>query len=912
MFKKISFIVFLTACLAGGIWWLIYVKEIKTPVSQGINAIPVNASFIFESKQAKNVWKKLSQTNIMWEELLGTETFSKINSTGRFLDSLLNLNPDVADLLNNHPVFISAHVSPDNSFDLLYVYSLPDITHQSTLDDFFKTINNKSLPAFTDYAGVNIGSILSKDKPELHFAFLNGTLIMSAKKSLVEDAIRQLKSGTSLAKDKYFSKIISTAGKNVDANIYINYKNFPKFLHRFTSKEATEQANSIVGFADCSGWDINLKPNALMLSGFTQANDSTNMFLNLFANQKPKEIDITKIIPSKTALLLWFGISDIKTFRRDYKKYLNKKHLSASYDEYVKNINSKYSVNIENTMLNRISSEIALVITELTSSDFTDNTYFVFHTSEVEKEKESLTELVKTISKQEKEKPDTTSFRNHKITFLNLPQVIPHLFGWQFSKIKTNYFTSINNYIIFANTPEALKKIINDFENNKTLVNNKNYSSFSENIANQSNLYLYSAIAHSSELYSSVLIDDLGKEIQKKLVLFKKFEGVAVQFTANNSAFYSNLYLKYNPQQKQESGTLWETALDTSISSKPFLVTNHNTNAKEVLAQDDNNKIYLISNTGKIIWTKQLPEKIISEVIQIDVLKNNKLQLLFNTPSAIYLFDRNGNDMKGFPVKLKSAATNAITLADYENNKDYRIFVATENKNILCFKADGEQVKAFKFDKTTNKVFLPIHYFKAGGKDNLCAVDSKGKIYLLDRQGETKVKMKEQFSASVSNFFIEPAKEYSKTYIVAADTLGNVTRISFTNKKELIKLQNFQTTPYFDYRDLNNNNTFQFIFLTRNQLSIFSADKSLLYKYDFHDTITQSPQFFVFPDFTTYIGITSEKNNKLYLFDDNGILMDNFPKTGKTPFSLGDLNNQGNLNLVTGSADNSIYVYQLR
>ncbi len=912
MFKKISFIVFVTVCLVGGVWWLLYVKQIKTPVSPGINAIPSNAAFILESKQSKNVWQKLSQTNIMWEELLGTETFSKINTSARYLDSLTNLNTDVVNLLDNRSVFISAHVATNNSFDLLYVYSLPNVTHQSTVDEFLKTVNNKTAPIYTEYVGVKIGTIHPKEKPEFNFAFLDGTLMMSTKHSLVEDAIRQLKSGSPLAKDKYFSKVISTAGKNVDANIYINYNYFAKFLNRFSNKDSKSKTAGLANFADCSGWDITIKPNAVMLNGFTQANDSTNTFLNIFSRQKQKEIEVTKIIPSRTALLLWFGVSNIKNIHDDYWKYLKRKHLSEFSDTYLQEINSKYDVNIQHDMLNWITNEIALVVTEPNSADFSNNTYAVFHSTDISKAKASLTDLAKTICAADKQKLDTVSFRNHKITYLHLPGIYKNLLGGAFAAVRENYFTSIEKYIVFANTSESLKRIINDYENNKTLFNNKNYKTFSENISNQANVFLYSAISRSSDFYSSFLNDDLSKQIENKLALFKKFEGAAIQFTNNNHAFYSNMYLKYNPEQKQESGTLWEVKLDTTINSKPYLVINHNNKTKEVFVQDDANKIYLISNTGKIIWTKQLPEKIISEVVQVDVLKNGKLQMLFNTRSAIYLFDRNGNDMDGFPIKLKSGATNALTLVDYENKKDYRIFIATENKTIVCYKTNGELLKAFKNVQTTNKVFLPIQYFKAAGKDHLCAVDAKGKIYIIDRQGDTRVKMKEQLEAGVSNFFIETSKDYARTFIVTADTLGVVTKISLTNKKEIVKLNDFETSPYFNFQDLNNDDKNEFIFLTRNELNIFSSEKSLVYKYDFKDTLTLSPQTFVFADWTTYIGVTSEKNNKLYLFDDNGVLMDGFPKTGKTLFCVGDLNNDGTLNVVAGSADGSIYVYQVR
>ena len=145
MARKIIFGVFIAAAITGGIYYFMYVNNLKAPVSEGINAIPPNALIIFESKQTKNVWKKVSQTNIMWDELLGTKTFSELNANAKYIDSLLNLNSDVSALLENRSVFVSAHPSLDNSIDLLYIYSLPNLTHQSSIEDFIKTINNKRI-----------------------------------------------------------------------------------------------------------------------------------------------------------------------------------------------------------------------------------------------------------------------------------------------------------------------------------------------------------------------------------------------------------------------------------------------------------------------------------------------------------------------------------------------------------------------------------------------------------------------------------------------------------------------------------------------------------------------------------------------------------------------------------------------
>lgn len=912
MFKKIFFGIVVALAIAGGIYWFTYTNEVSTPVSEAINAIPINAAIIFESKQAENTWKKISQTNIMWEELLGTETFAKLNLQSKYIDSILNLSSAVAELLNNHSIFISAHVSGVHTFDFLYVYSLPNLTYQPVVEEFINKIDPSAMLHNRNYDGVSIHVIHLKEKDSLSYALLNGIIMMSTKQTLVEDAIRQLMSGSSLATDKNFSKVINTAGKNVDANVYVNYKTLPNILNHFISSSLKKESEGLADFADYSGWDMTIKPNALILNGFTQANDSSVNFLNLFSKQKPQEIELTKIIPSKTALLLFFGISNIKSFHQDYKNYLNAKQRLRNYEQYVETNNKKYHINIERSMLEWMDNEMALVVTEPASADFTDNSYGVIHSNNIDEAISSLNNIVDSISKKDKEKPDTTIYRNHLITHINLPGLLPNLLGWQFSKVTGNYFAAIDNYVVFANTADALKNFITDFENNKTLARDKNYKSFAENISTETNVYLYSSIARSPAMYSGFVTEELSKDIEKQLELYNKFEAVGIQFTSNDKLFYSNVFLKYNPVYKKESSTLWESKLDTTVSSKPYLVINHNTKAKEIVVQDDANKLYLISNTGKIIWTKQLHEKIMSDIIQVDVLKNNKLQMLFNTRSAIYMYDRNGNDMQGFPLKLKSPATNAISVFDYENNRDYRIFIACENKKILCLKPNGESVDGFKFDKTNDLVYLPLQYFNAINKDHLCAVDAKGKIYILDRHGETRIRIKEQLPQGIRNFYIETGKDYSRSYLVSADTLGNVIKVSLTGDKESIKLQTFETSPYFDYKDINNDKIKEYIFLTRNELKVFSQDKSLLFNYEFKTSTSQPSLFFLFPDGEGKLGVVCEETNELYLFNNNGSLYNGFPLNGKTGFTIDDLNNEGLLNLVTVSSDNSIYVYQLQ
>ena len=57
------------------------------------------------------------------------------------------------------------------------------------------------------------------------------------------------------------------------------------------------------------------------------------------------------------------------------------------------------------------------------------------------------------------------------------------------------------------------------------------------------------------------------------------------------------------------------------MSMKPAIVVNHNTGERELFVQDEGNTIYLINDV-----------EINSEVYQVDMFKNGKLQYLFSTP----------------------------------------------------------------------------------------------------------------------------------------------------------------------------------------------------------------------------------------------------------------------------------------
>ncbi|MBL7882819.1 MAG: DUF3352 domain-containing protein [Bacteroidia bacterium] len=902
MWKRIIFFVVVASALVVGFFWYNYTKDVSAKISSAVNAIPTDACLILESKQSTKTWKKLSQTNIMWEELLNIETFSSFHQQLISIDSLFDLNEELKKGLEDNSIFISIHQLKNKS-EFLVVSSLLDLTYKEKMEFFLKSYrkfdfsNPKSFQGFSIYTENN----------GISFSIVNGIVLLSSTNELIELSISQLLQEKSFLEDKNFNKLIAAAGKKVDATVYVNYKTFPKLLSTCLNVSYEKEVLSFAQFANASAWDITLKPNAISLTGFTYTNDSVIDYLSIFKNQKAQKNKVKSIIPKRISSFLHFGVEDFSLFLKKYKLYLKRTSGSESRQKYFDDIKTKYSIDVEADFLNWVEKEIVFCSIPITS----DTLYSYVILNSNNKANKLLEEMTSKITLVDEVKIEKLEYKNNVISELSFKNVLPNLFGSSLINIENAFFTSINSYIVFADNANALKYFIDQNEANKTLEHDKNFAAFSDNIDAETNVFYYSSIPRSLNGYQSVFNSLFANVFEDKKATLSKFEAFSLQFTANKHSFFSNVHLKFNPDYKQETGTLWETKLDTTISSKPYLLINHNTKAKEIFVQDDANKIYLISNTGKIIWTKQLSEKIMSDVIQLDVYKNDKLQLVFNTRSTIYMYDRNGNEMKGFPLKLKSFATNAVSVVDYENNKDYRLFIATENKRVVCYKANAEQVTAFKFDKTDEQVITPIQFFNNSSKDHVCFVDIKGKIYIVNRQGETRIQFKETLAQGIRNYFIDLGKDYSKSHIIVADTLGNVIKMSLAGKKEIIKNDDFETSPYFEYRDIDNDKLKEFIFLTRNSLLVYSQDNTLLFKYQFNEKISRQPLLFTEFNGNVKIGVVTEQNN-LYLFENNGNIATGFPKYGKIAFDIGDLNNAKTYNLVTIGSDNYIYVYQLR
>jgi hypothetical protein len=187
-----------------------------------------------------------------------------------------------------------------------------------------------------------------------------------------------------------------------------------------------------------------------------------------------------------------------------------------------------------------------------------------------------------------------------------------------------------------------------------------------------------------------------------------------------------------------EPTTITSTPTEIQESNeRSWPVINHNTQEKETL-RNNGNRLELLGADGKSLWSIDISGPVLGDVLQIDALKNNKLQMAFTTASGLYIIDRNGKALPGFPFLPKPPVTSPLLAADYDKTKKYRLVFGVGDGLLFNMGVDGNPTSGWKFKDISTEKIIAVQTQKIGSDDVIFTISDQGNIQLLKRTGETK------------------------------------------------------------------------------------------------------------------------------------------------------------------------------
>ncbi len=720
-----------------------------------------------------------------------------------------------------------------------------DYTYITTDSLSFVDWNNSSGKTIESVHYHNSNIVQYQIDEELFYStYFKNHAVLSSSKIIVEnliDASDQQTPKTSL------NRFYTVSNPEKVLNIWMDLEQGGHVLNQIIPSD-----NQLKDFASWISLDLTLNDTEIILNGIIQPKAKENHFLNLFKNTMPLPNKIYSLVPSKAQYVTSYSLDDFKLFSKN--KVTN--NLVAT------TIDSLFNT-VEEIGLAEIDDEKILFLRTFGTATLLDYV--------------------------NEEKITTEEYGGNEIWELNPSTKIFDAIEPLIGQTTFTYASIVENTFLFSQSKDILQLALNNYKNGDVFNKTNLFKSAENELTTSSSILTISDFQGTVEILDESFFKTLSKTLGDSNLENYVFGS---QFVADDGFFHSNFLIK-KIMEKAEENTVspsFEVPFNTDLATVPQFVTNHYNRKQELIVQDQENMLYLISNSGKILWKKQMEGTIQGKIQQVDLYKNGKLQLAFTTNNEFLILDRNGKEVKPFTMKFTGGNLNPLAVFDYDGKKDYR-FLVTQNKKVFMYNSKGKIVKGFKYDTAEATISEAPQHFRIGKNDYLIFKLENGQLKILNRTGNTRVAVKDKFSFSENAIKLYQNKFTFTTEQGVLIQIGTKGTISQNNLNLAIDHGMDATS-----RTL--------AIMNDNILSIRDE------KVELELGIYSKPTIFYLND-KIYVSVTDIQNQKIHLFDSQGVSIPNFPIFGSSVIDLADMDNDQKPELVLKDQENTLTVYKI-
>jgi hypothetical protein len=818
-----------------GIGFYVFYRSFRPPVSPSLwDLVPADAVIVYENK--KPFFNQKTNPD-----------FTAYVRTALEHDSIF------VNALSSKESIVSLHITGKEDFGMIYYQ--PDSTVLQ--HKFIKALVASSKSKKRIFDGYKITELATLYDGVLSYTTLGDNLVISRESLLIEDVIRSVKiegkKGFRKTNNKLFQLTPSDAGQG---NVYINLAELMRFCNLFMAEESNSAFVKNIGNAMVT--DVKADNQTMSLNGFALDSGVNELSsLSLFNDQHPVPSEIRKIVSNRALSLIHYGISDFNAWVKRRQKF-GKAHSPASsggQSDPPFNHDSFYG---------SLGNEIGQCRMEIGGRTADVVIVEIKNTAE-----RTLNTLLS------HDKPVIENYANYPIRKTTAPELMFSLL-WPLTENKNlSFYCRYDKYILFSENTDMLEKFLADIEEDNTWGKSVEWSTFFNATLPDNNVSL---VVNGATLYPWLM--NHFTPAWKKTIGRSNWNSLqkgSFQLTRLDANYYFNGTLQFDFKKKNTeiaSGneTTFQITFPNAITSLSP-VKNHSTGVTELFLQTSDETVRLISTDFKVLFTLKLNEKINGQVYQIDFYKNKKLQYLFLAGRTLYLIDRLGNHVPGFPKILKTKGDPGfLTVVDYDNERNYRFLFSDTKGNLYLTDKNGLELTGWNGKSAGLPLLNAPRAVRVLGKDFIVSVDAKGSVYAFARKGDLIRGFPVMLNLNCEgNWFFEKSEPTREGLLTVVSTDGTKVQVSLNGKT--VSRENFvrsSADSKFSLITSSSLNDYVISRIDKKKIAVLGKRGEVIFEKENPGSESLSVRYLQFDSGQKVFCFMDEQQEFTYLFDEQG------------------------------------------
>ncbi|MBK0402017.1 hypothetical protein I5M27_03410 [Adhaeribacter sp. BT258] len=826
--------------------------------------VPDDAVFVIESGNHADMVDRLKRTQI-WESLSEVTYLRRLEENLVLVDSLADNRETLFKFLGDKKVLSSVHVTGKSDFELVFYLPISTVKEHRYMRTLVENLEkNGQFEHTTDqYQGTTITSFRNQaNRQSLSYFTYRNNLILSSSPALLEGIVRRIKRKQFVSVAADFKNINYLNQEKVYANVFINYRNLPPFLNLFVKPELQPDLEYLCGLSRNSMLEFRLENNKLFLNGFSNPETLSQTFFEHLSGQKPKPMALEQLVSNRVAFFMHFGLDKAARLRQ-YK--------GAKLPELL----PEYKAQTD-TLAQLFGGELGLAYLQTFNPNTSPEKVIFAQTSAPAHVLKRLNALALDINLLNKTVPYKEQKGSYVIRMVPVKDFPQRLFGRLFRGFGQCYFVDVQQYIVFADNPAALRSVLNDIEAGNVWGKSVAQKAFLEETQHETNFSVFLNSENAWPMLSRYVNTDKRESLLRNENLIKDFNQFSLQFSQVEKQYYTTILLR-----QQDALAIEDLQADTfeiektipfrsKLIAGPFAVRSPLNRGLEMMVQDSGSVLHNVSYEGRITWSDTLNEAIKGEILQAPFGSDGKTKYLFATSHKIHCLDRNGKDVENFPYFLPdSLHLQRLTILDFNKNGDHKLLVDDELGNLFMFNETGDLLPGWEPRSLDSRLAVAPQYFRVGSKNVIVVVLENGLVYALDEAGETYPGFPFSVRASVrSGMFGKPGSNLQKSEMTLVTLRGEV--ITFNLAGEILKRHQLvrpDRNATFELIPENAGKSYLIARQSLGRVTLLSPDFKLLLERNFFTSSRKIVQYYLFGGDNVVYVITETGPQKTYLFD---------------------------------------------